>query len=79
MNTAPTEDHSPSCRDLVGLLAQPDRRARQRVLPSPWFRGSARTSRADQGIGQDHMALVRQVDPQYRRDRLLPPDSSMTH
>ncbi|MET9660186.1 DUF2087 domain-containing protein [Streptomyces sp. NPDC006510] len=27
MNTAPTEDHSPSCRDLVGLLAQTDRRA----------------------------------------------------
>ncbi|MEO3766453.1 DUF2087 domain-containing protein [Streptomyces sp. B8F3] len=27
MDTAPTEEHPPSCRDLVGLLAQTDRRA----------------------------------------------------
>ncbi|MCP9963030.1 hypothetical protein LUX05_19750 [Streptomyces somaliensis] len=32
MNTAPTEDHSPSCRDLVGLLAQTDRRAAYAAL-----------------------------------------------
>lgn len=32
MNPAPTEDHSPSCRDLVGLLAQTDRRAAYAAL-----------------------------------------------
>jgi hypothetical protein len=32
MNTAPTQDHSPSCRDLVGLLAQTDRRAAYAAL-----------------------------------------------
>lgn len=28
----PTEDHSPSCRDLVGLLAQTGRRAAYAAL-----------------------------------------------
>ncbi|WP_407564572.1 DUF2087 domain-containing protein [Streptomyces sp. 184] len=32
MNTAPAEDHQPSCRDLVGLLAQTDRRAAYAAL-----------------------------------------------
>ncbi|MEV0221559.1 DUF2087 domain-containing protein [Streptomyces sp. NPDC050704] len=32
MNTASTEDHPPSCRDLVGLLAQHDRRAAYAAL-----------------------------------------------
>ncbi|GGT61685.1 DUF2087 domain-containing protein [Streptomyces purpureus] len=32
MNTPPTEDHPPSCRDLVGLLAQTDRRAAYAAL-----------------------------------------------
>jgi hypothetical protein len=32
MNTAPTDGHSPSCRDLVGLLAQNDRRAAYAAL-----------------------------------------------
>jgi hypothetical protein len=32
MNTAPTEEYSPSCRDLVGLLAQSDRRAAYAAL-----------------------------------------------
>lgn len=32
MNTDPTENHSPSCRDLVGLLAQTDRRAAYAAL-----------------------------------------------
>lgn len=32
MDTAPAEEHQPSCRDLVGLLAQPDRRAAYAAL-----------------------------------------------
>jgi predicted transcriptional regulator len=32
MNTASTESHPPSCRDLVGLLAQSDRRAAYAAL-----------------------------------------------
>lgn len=32
MNTAPAEDHPPSCRDLVGILAQNDRRAAYAAL-----------------------------------------------
>ncbi len=32
MNTAPTEAYSPSCRDLVGILAQTDRRAAYAAL-----------------------------------------------
>jgi hypothetical protein len=32
MDTSPVEDRPPSCRDLVGLLAQPDRRAAYAAL-----------------------------------------------
>jgi hypothetical protein len=50
MNTAPTEDQLPSCRDLVGLLAQTE--AKVNAICGEWFDDwvSLRRALVDEGL-----------------------------